>query len=438
VTTLRRPRHILVLVENLSVPFDRRVWHECTTLVAAGYEVSVICPRGRRHDREPFEARGGVRIHRYPPPPSAGGLWGYPREYGTMLVHTLRLAVQIYRRRPFDTIHACNPPDLFFLIGRLFRPLGVSFVFDHHDANPEILVAKRGGEVRHGLPERVVGWSERATFARADVVISPNDSYRRIALERGGKAPQDVFVVRSAPRWEEFSPVRYGYFDRRGHRYLVGYLGVMGKQDGVDLLVEAVAALVGRGYDILLYLAGNGESFDEIADLAGARGIAGRVLMPGYQTQQEFGAALLNADVCVAPDPPSPFNDISTMNKVVEYMALGRPCVCFALPENKVTGGDAVSYVEGGSADALAQAIGDLLDDERRCRELGARARERFERVLAWEHSMPPLLEAYERLAEKLGVREPVSTGPDAGDDATETQRFGRSGASRAESVVRP
>jgi glycosyltransferase involved in cell wall biosynthesis len=402
---VREPRHILVLVENLSVPFDRRVWHECTTLVSAGYKVSVICPRGKRHDREPFADLGGVRIYRYPAPPSAVSLSGYVREYPYMLAWTLRLAWRIWRERRFDVIHACNPPDLFFLIGRVFRPLGVSFVYDQHDANPEILMAKRDGAARHGIPEQVVHWAERFTYRLADVVIAPNDSYRRLAMTRGDKAAGDVFVVRSAPRWEEFSPARYGYFDRLGHRYLIGYLGVMGKQDGVDLLVRAVGLLVGDGYDVLLYLAGDGESRGEIEALVRELDLDDHVLMPGFQTHQEFTPALMNADVCVAPDPPSPFNDISTMNKVIEYMALGVPCVAFDLTENRATGADAVAYADDITWQGLAAAIGRLLDDEPARRRLSERARERFERVLAWEYSTPHLLVAYERLWEKVAQR---------------------------------
>lgn len=390
-----------MLVENLSVPFDRRVWHECTTLVAAGYEVSVICPRGRRHDREAYEERNGVRIFRYTPPPQAGGLWGYPREYASMLWHTITLARRLWSEHPFDVIHACNPPDLFFLVGRLFRSKGVSFVFDQHDANPEIMIAKRGGEVRDGIPERVVRWVERQTYGLADVVISPNDSYRGLALTRGGKRAEDVFVVRSGPRWEEFSPVRYADFDRLDHRHLVAYLGVMGKQDGVDLLVRAVARLVREGKDILLYLAGDGESYEEVRELGRELGLTDNLLMPGYQTAQEFTAALLDADVCVAPDPPSPFNDISTMNKIVEYMALGRASVVFPLTENKLTGGDAIAYAGDMTWEGLSAAIGRLLDDEAGRRRLGDRARERFERTLAWEHSAPRLLAAYERVRAK-------------------------------------
>ena len=402
---MRYPHHILILVENLSVPFDRRVWHECTTLVAAGYEVSVICPRGKRHDREPYAELGGVRIYRYPTPPSASSLAGYALEYPYMLAWTLRLAWRIWRERGFDVIHACNPPDLFFLIGRFFRPFGVSFVYDQHDANPEILIAKRGGEERQGLPERVVRWAERCTYALADVVIAPNDSYRDLALTRGRKTPGDVFVVRSGPRAEEFVPVTGDGFDRRGHRFLVGYLGVMGKQDGVDVLVRAVGTLAADSHDVLLYLAGDGESYGEIEALVHELGLRDRVILAGFQTKEEFTHALSSADVCVAPDPPSPFNDISTMNKIVEYMALGSPCVAFGLPENKVTGADAAAYAEEPTPESLAGVIARLLDDEEERARMSEQARARFTQVLCWEHSAPELRRAYERLREKVAPR---------------------------------
>lgn len=415
------------------MPFDRRVWHECTTLTQAGYEVSVICPRGKRHDRDPYERRDGVRIIRYPTPPEAHGLAGYPKEYGAMLAWTLRAAGWLWRRRPFDVIHACNPPDLFFLVGRVFRPLGVSFVFDQHDANPEIMVAKRGGEVRDAFPERVVRWAERSTFALADLVISPNESYRRIALTRGGVRPDDAVVVRSAPRLAEFAPGRGGHFDRRGHRFLVAYLGVMGAQDGVDLLVRAAAARVRAGQDILLYLAGDGESYDDIVRLTRDEGLADRTLMPGFQTREEFEPALGEADVCVAPDPSSPFNDISTMNKIIEYMAMGVPCLTFGLPENRVSGGDAVAYADDLSWEGLASALGRLLDDEPERRRLAAAGRERFEQALAWEHQAPNLLRAYARLAEKLGwAPRPGGRGaPDAADDGVATPTAGDGEADR-------
>lgn len=400
---MREPRHILILVENLSVPFDRRVWHECTTLVAAGYEVSVICPRGKRHDRKPFAEIDGVRILRYPQPPSARSLAGYVGEYSFMLAWTLYLAVRLWRRRPFDVIHACNPPDLFFLIGCVFRPCGVAFVFDQHDANPEILLAKRGGEARHALPERIVAWAERSTYALADIVIAPNSSYRRLALTRGRKRLEDVIVVRSGPLRHEFDAGgREQPYDRRGHRYLVGYLGVMGKQDGVDLLVKAVAKLVAAGDDILLYLAGDGESYEEIRSLAAGLGIADRVDMPGFQTFSEFESALRSADVCAAPDPPTAFNEISTMNKIVEYMALGRPGVAFDLPENRLSGGAAVAYASEPTADGLAAAIHEVLHDEQWRDEMAREAKRRFDAELAWEHSAPHLCEAYERLRAKL------------------------------------
>jgi glycosyltransferase involved in cell wall biosynthesis len=390
---------VLILVENLSVPLDRRVWNECGTLTAAGYRVSVVCPRGAKHDRRFYEEIDGVRIYRYPTPPSRPGLAGYVVEYGYMLLMTGLLALAVFAREPFDAIHACNPPDLFVLVAWPFRLLGVSFLFDQHDACPEILVAKRGGEAGAGLPELVVRWAERATYAAADVVVSPNESYRAIALGRGKKAHDDVFVVRSAPRLAEFPSGGPASFDRRGHEFLVGYLGVMGLQDGVDVLLEALALLIRRGYDVLAYLAGAGESYEALAREVVRLGLQDRVLMPGYQYWSEFAPALRNADVCVAPDPPGPFNDISTMNKIIEYMAFGRAGVAFDLTENRVTGGDAVVYAGEATAEGLAEAIAAVLDMGAAREDLGRAARRRFEEMLAWEHQESALLAAYGRLA---------------------------------------
>ncbi len=401
---MRDPHHVLILVENLSVPFDRRVWHEAVTLRQAGYEVSVICPRGKNHDCEPYAEIEGIRIARYPTPPEAQSLAGYVKEYPYMLAWTLRLAMSLWRHRPFDVIHACNPPDLFFLIGRVFRPLGVSFVYDQHDANPEILLAKRDGVARNGLPERVVAWAERRTYALADVVITPNASYRHLALTRGGKSPEDVFEVRSGPLRDEFPPAKAGEpeYDRRGHRYLIAYVGVMGKQDGVDLLVRAVAERVQRGDDILLSLVGDGESYDEVKRLSESLGIADRVHMPGFQTADEFLPSMRSADAAVAPDPPSAFNEISTMNKIIEYMALEVPCVAFGLRENKVTGGDAVIYAEEPTVASLAEALAQALHGDGAARAARVRlGRRRFEEVLCWEHAAPCLLAAYQRVGEK-------------------------------------
>jgi glycosyltransferase involved in cell wall biosynthesis len=402
----RAPHHIVFLVENLSVPLDRRVWNECLTLTAAGYEVSVVCIQGKRHDSELSTTIDGVRILRYPLPILDVGLAGYVWEYGYALSATLARMTELWREHPFDVVHACNPPDLLFLPSWPYRRRGVAFVYDQHDAVPEIMIAKRGGEVRDGLPERVVHWAERRTFKAADVVISPNDSYREIAFRRGGRAHDDVFVVRSAPRLDEFALGELEPFDRRGHKHLVGYLGVMGRQDGVDVLLRATAQLVERGYDILLYLAGSGEMFDELKRLVADLRLRDRVLMPGFQSPAQFTPILRNADVCVAPDPPSPFNDISTMNKVIEYMALARPCVSFDLRENRVTGGDVAVFADEPTPEGLAAAIAPLLDDDALRDRLGRAGRERFETQLSWEQSGPPLLAAYERLAEKVGASE--------------------------------
>ncbi|MDZ7734319.1 MAG: glycosyltransferase [Acidimicrobiia bacterium] len=198
---------VLVVVENLSVPFDRRVWQECRSLVGAGFEVSVICPTGAGYDTERYASIEGVEIHRYPLVEAKEGPLGYLREYGTALWRTRRLAARLARQRPFDVVHLCNPPDLLFVATAALRGGGARLVFDHHDLVPELLESKFSG--RRPLLRRVVEKLERMTFDRADFVLCTNESYRDVALGRGGLPADRVMVVRSAPdlsRFHETTP----------------------------------------------------------------------------------------------------------------------------------------------------------------------------------------------------------------------------------------
>ncbi len=273
------PGRALVLVENLSVPFDRRVWQECGALTRAGFAVSVICPQGRKRDREPFERREGVEIHRYPLRAATGGPAGYAREYGTALLATRRLALRLARQAPFDVVQACNPPDLLLPAVRVLRRRGAAFVFDHHDLVPELYESRfeRGRDLLY----RLTLAAERSTFRLADVVIATNESYRRVALERGGKRPEDVFVVRSAPDLARFAPVDPDPALRREDGHLLAYLGVMGPQDGVDHALRALALLRDRRDDWRAIFVGDGDVQPAMKELAGRLGLDDRVEFPG-------------------------------------------------------------------------------------------------------------------------------------------------------------
>jgi glycosyltransferase involved in cell wall biosynthesis len=386
---------VLIIVENLPVPFDRRVWQEATTLVAAGYEVSVICPKGRGYERS-FEIVDDIHIFRHALPIEATGPLGYLSEYVVALVMEFVLCVRVLLRRGFDVVHACNPPDLIFLVALPFVLLGRKrFIFDHHDLNPELFEAK----FRHrGVLYRLMVWLERATFALADVSIATNNSYRRIAIERGGMRPDRVFVVRSGPSLERLKrhpPVAKW---RNGRRYVVGYVGTMGAQEGIDLLLVAVKCIVferGR-QDIQFVLVGGGGLSEEMKELSREIGVSEFTTFTGRVPDAELLEVLNTADVCVNPDPYTEMNDKSTMNKIMEYMCLGKPIVQFDLSEGRFSAGDASLYARHDDPADLADKILELIDDPERRAEMGFRGRERVERELAWSHEAPKLLAAYD------------------------------------------
>lgn len=393
-----RRRHVLILVENLSVPFDRRVWQESRALTDAGFEVTVICPAGADRDYLLEEVIDGVRILRYPLRPAAGGPGGYLREYGLALWHTLRLTVKVRRQGRVDAVHACNPPDLFFLIALALRPWGARFVFDHHDLVPELFQSRFSRSA--SLLYRATTFVERLTFAAADAVISTNESYRQVAIERGKMPADRVTVVRSAPDLNRFVQQAPDAGLRHGKRYLLAYLGVMGPQDGVDYALRALQLLrnhLGRD-DFHCIFMGAGDSYDDMVALSKEVGIDDVVEFPGRVSDEYVQRCLSTADVCLSPDPKNPLNDVSTMNKVLEYMAMARPIVSFELAEARYSAADAAVYVPANDEIAFAQAISCLLDDPVRRAKMGAVGRTRLEEQLSWEFSRQRLVRLYERL----------------------------------------
>ncbi|MFD9959199.1 glycosyltransferase family 4 protein [Amycolatopsis sp. NPDC058986] len=387
-------KRALILVENLSVPFDRRVWQESTTLRDAGWEVHVICPQGTKRDTEAYAEIDGVHIHRYPLKAATGGPAGYLQEYGSALWHTFRLARRIGR---VDVVHACNPPDLLFLVALLLKRQGARFIFDQHDLCPELYLSRfdRGEDFLY----RGVCALERATYRAADVVISTNESYREAALTRGKKSPDDVFVVRSAPVIDRFQQVPAEPELKRGKPHLLCYLGVMGPQDGVDYALRSLAALrdeVGRD-DWHAAFVGSGDTFDEMVALSKQLGLADRVEFTGRIPDADLVRYLSAADVCLAPDPLNPLNDVSTMNKIMEYMAMSRPIVSFDLREARVSAGDAALYAPANDVGEFAKLIAKLLDDPAERERMGELGKERVNGPLSWDNSRTALLAAYER-----------------------------------------
>ncbi|WP_394429436.1 glycosyltransferase family 4 protein [Streptomyces sp. SGAir0957] len=388
-----RGRRALILVENLSVPFDRRVWQECLTLRDAGWEVHVICPRGTKRDTEAEAEIDGVRIHRYPLTAATGGPAGYLREYGTALWHTARLARKV---GPVHVVHACNPPDLLFLPVMRLKRLGARFVFDQHDLVPELYLSRfdRGEDLLYRAVRRL----ERFTYRTADIVLATNESYKDVAVRRGGKRPEDVFVVRSAPQIERFQPVPPEPELKRGKPHLLCYLGVMGPQDGVDYALRALAKLrdeLGRT-DWHAVFVGGGDAFDAMVELSERLGLSDQVQFTGRIPDADLVRYLSTADVCLSPDPLNPLNDVSTMNKVLEYMAMGRPIVSFELREARVSAGDAALYAPANDEAEFARLTAQLMDDPERRAEMGKIGQERISGRLSWRNSQQALLAAYD------------------------------------------
>ncbi|MEO6509952.1 MAG: glycosyltransferase family 4 protein [Nocardioides sp.] len=394
---MSRPR-VLVIVQNLPVPFDRRVWLECQTLRDAGYDVTVVCPRGK--ETVGYQVVDGVTIHAYRPYAPGGSAMGFVIEYAYSFLATARLALKARRRGAFDVMQACNPPDIFWPLALWFRTRdGSRFVFDHHDLCPELFESRFADGpslALHGLK-----LLERATFRTADRVVSTNKSYRKVAIRRGGKAPEHVTVVRTGPDPQVLKAVAPVPSERRGRTYLAAYLGVMGPQDGVDIALRAADHIVntlGRT-DVSFTLMGGGDCHQELVAERDQLGLRDYVELPGRVPDEYVVQVLSTADVGLCPDPLNPLNDVSTMNKTMEYMAFGLPVVSFDLVETRVSAGDAASYVEpAAGAEGFARAIIGLLDDPDSRARMGFLGRDRVERTLAWQHQSPAYLDVYDEL----------------------------------------
>jgi len=396
-------RRGLIIVEDLPVPFDRRVWTEAKTLRDAGWRMTVISPMGEGADRW-HERLDGIEVFRYPLPTTAAGFVSHLAEYAVAIPATVILALLAWGGRRFDVVHACNPPDFFFPVGWLFQRLGSAFVFDQHDLSPEVYVAQGGR--RGGLVHRFMLWSERRTYRTADVVIATNETYRRFALGRGGVDPERVFVVRSSPDPARIHAVPPDPALRDGRPHLVAYLGTMGPQDGVDLFVQA-ARLVAetRPGQVRFVAMGGGPMLDALREQVIRQGLSDDVTFTGRVPDDLVRRVLSSADLAISPDPANDFNEYCTMNKTLEYMAVGVPVVAFDLEETRVSAADAAVYATPNDPSGLAALVMELLDDPERRARMGDIGRERVSGALSWANSARNLLSAYEAAADRPGRR---------------------------------
>jgi glycosyltransferase involved in cell wall biosynthesis len=384
---------VLIIVENLPVPLDRRVWQECAALKEAGYKVIVICPQMKGFN-VPEEEIDGIQIYRHRIVLEARGLLGFFAEYASALWGETKLAWKAYRRHRFRIIHMCNPPDLMFFVAWPFKLLGVRVIFDVHDLWPEMFEAKFR---KKNLMYWCVRLAQRLNYACADVVLATNETNREAALHNGKKKPESVFLVRTAPKIPDTTLPADPEL-KKGRRFLVGYVGVMGSADGVGLLLEAADYIVnkmGRN-DIQFLLMGDGPEFDDLLKMRDRLGLTQHVDMPGWAYNDFLFKALKSIDLGVTCDIPNPYNHSCTMNKVLEYMAFAKAQISFDLKETRASAMDAGVYVSEVSAQKLAEATAKLLDDADLRQKMGQNGYSRLHQELNWQKSVKQLLAAYE------------------------------------------
>ena len=387
-------KHILIVVENLPVPFDRRVWQEANTLREQGAHVSIICPKMKGYTLS-YEVIDGIEIYRHSLPVEAHGALGYLLEYSVALFWEFWLSMRIYFRRPFHVIHGCNPPDLIFIVAILFKLVGVKYVFDHHDINPELYIAKYD---RKGIFYKFLLLAERLTFATANYSIATNESYKEIAIRRGKMRPERVQVVRSGPKLDRLNPGDGDSKYKKGRSYLIGYLGVIGEQEGLDLLLQSAKIITDKRQDVQFAIVGGGTELEKLRAMAKAMQLDPFVDFYGRVDDALMVDILNTTDVCVNPDRPTEMNNLSTMNKIMEYMALKKPVVQYDLKEGRFSAQEASLYAVNTSTEDFAEKIMWLLDHPEKREEMGKYGYNRVINELSWSHESKNLILVYQKV----------------------------------------
>jgi len=394
---MARKKHILIVVENLPVPFDRRVWQEATTLKNAGYDISIICPVMKGYDKR-HEVIEGIRIYRHPLLLEASGAMGYLLEYGSALFWEFILSVKIFLRNKFQIIHGCNPPDLIFIVALFYKIFGVKYIFDHHDINPELFIAKYN---RKGFLYKLMLLFERLTFKTASASIATNNSYKEIAIRRGKMPESRVQVIRSGPNLNKLKIMEPVEKYKKGRTFLVGYVGVIGEQEGIDLLLDSVKIITDKRKDIQFAVVGGGTDFERVVKLSEELGLEEFVNFYGRVDDMKLLEILNTSDVCVNPDKPTEMNNLSTMNKIMEYMALKKPIVQFDLKEGRFSAQEASLYSENWNVNDFAEKIIQLIDNESLRKKMGDFGFEKVKNELNWDIEARKLIAFYNKVLTK-------------------------------------
>jgi len=389
----KKKKHILIIVENSPVPFDRRVWLEAKALFDNNYDVSVVCPKGINNN-DSYEYKEGIHIYRHPVPKEKEKITSYLGEYLVALFWEFFLSFKLFIRKRFDVIHACNPPDNIFLVALFYKIFGVKFIFDHHDLSPEQYIAKFGKKDFFYMALKIF---EKMTFKLADVSIATNNSYKEIAVQRGGMNPEKVFIVRNGPELDKLKKMPAKKSLKHGKRYLIGYVGTMGKQEGLNYLIKVIKFIVrekGRK-DIHFTCVGGGPALNYLKLLSKNMNLTDYVNFTGRIPDEELFEILNASDVCVNPDIPNDFNNKSTMIKIMEYMALKKPIVQFDLKEGKLSAGKASLYAKKNNIRDFGEKILILVENKDLRKKMGEIGYKRVQYKLDWKYSTPNLLKVY-------------------------------------------
>jgi len=389
-------KRVLIIVENSPVPFDPRVWKEARSLQENGYDVTVLCPRDKGYERG-YEFLDGVHIYRHPRTDDGNSPFEYLLEYSSALFWEFIYSWWIYFRHGFHVIQGCNPPDTIFLVALPFKLLGVKYIFDHHDVNPELYFSKYG---KQGFLYKLLVWFEKLTFRFSDVVMSTNRSYGDLAVARGGLDPTDIFIVRNGPDSKTFKAAPPKLALKHNKPFLVGYVGTMSIQEGLDILLDVALYIKNSGRnDVHFTCVGGGPGLAGLQKMVRDKHLEDTVNFTGRIPDEQLLDILSTADVCVNPDKPCEMNDLSTMIKIMEYMSLGKPIVQFDLKEGRFSAQEASLYADNTNqvADFAAKILW-LLDNPGERKKMGEFGRKRIEEELAWEYSVKNLLAAYQRV----------------------------------------
>jgi glycosyltransferase involved in cell wall biosynthesis len=396
---MHKNNRVLLLVENLSVPADPRVWREAQTLHQNGYQVCVICPCGENNDTESYANINGIHIYRYKLATKIEKASDYIKEYATAMLNTLILSLKVWQRHGFDVVHAANPPDTFFVIGLLYRILGKKYIFDQHDLAPEMFAIKFKGRMQWLY--RLLQLFETLSYWTANLVITTNESQKRNAVERGHCKPEKVVVVRNGPDGDLRSTTHAPELNlKMGCEYLLAYIGVMGVQDGVEYTLYALNELINKRnrQDIGLVLMGNGDQLPLLKTLTHDLHLNDHVHFTGWVEKHALLSYLSVSTIGLSPDPSNQLNDRSTMLKTMEYMAMGLPVVAFDLPETRYSAAGAALYAIPNRIEDFADKIEILLDDAALRQDMGDYGRKRVEDELSWNQTKKHLLKAYQKI----------------------------------------